>query len=357
LNTNIRLTPILKNSWLSILLTPISFIYEAVIILRNKLYDWQIFKSYRIPETKIISIGNLTVGGTGKTPAVELVVNFLTEAGNRVVILSRGYRRKSLGIRVVSDGNKVLLKVADSGDEPYLLAKNLPGVPVVVSQDRYQGSLFIVEKFKPDYIILDDGYQHRRLQRDMDIVLVDSTRGFGNGRTLPGGVLREPLTGLKRASMIWLTRTNEISGETFLVSIVEKYTDIPVLKTIHQAVNLSSAHDSKIVSLDYLKDRRVFLFSGIGNPESFRASIASYQAKILGELVFPDHCQYDLHALDEINKQSQRLKCEWLVTTEKDMVRIDDFSHFRLPVFYLRIELKIISGVKFLNLLTFNKKT
>ena len=191
---------ILNIKWLQPILFSLSIIYTIIITIRNKFYDWHIFSSIKIKNCKIISVGNISVGGTGKTPAVEFLAHKYTKQNKKVVILSRGYLRTSKGTVVASDGKNLLTTHTECGDEPYLLAKKLPGIPIVVESDRVKGCNYIINNFKPDYIILDDAFQHRRIKRDIDIVLVDSTVGFGNTLTLPAGFLRDDFSALFRLS-------------------------------------------------------------------------------------------------------------------------------------------------------------
>jgi tetraacyldisaccharide 4'-kinase len=200
---------ILTNKLWQILLSPFSIVYGFIITLRNLLYDCKILPAYRIQGCPVICVGNITVGGTGKTPAVEYLADYLRRNDKKVAILSRGYGRKSAGTILVSDGEEIRTTPEISGDEPYLLATNLKEVIVVVESDRVAGAAYIKNNFHPDVIILDDGFQHRRLYRDADIVLYDCSTPLGLPLTLPGGKLREPLWNLNRADMIWLSRTDQ----------------------------------------------------------------------------------------------------------------------------------------------------
>jgi len=190
---------IFNNKFYQFLLYPFSLIFKLITWIRNRLYDKNIFRSLKANQCKIISVGNISVGGTGKTPVIRFLADYLKEMGFKVAILSRGYRRKSKGTIIVSDGNETLANLQQAGDEPYLLARQLDSIPVIVEADRYKGARFIQDNFQPDVILLDDAFQHRRLHRDLDIVLVDASVGFGRGFLLPAGFLREPISSLKRA--------------------------------------------------------------------------------------------------------------------------------------------------------------
>lgn len=339
---------ILKNKWLKILFFPLSLFYAAIILLRNQLYDWHILRSLKIPNCTVISIGNIAMGGTGKTPAVEFLTKYLIEQGKKVAILSRGYRRESKGTLLVTDGQHIFVNSRDSGDEPYLLAKHLANVPIVVENDRHKGGIFIKKKFNPDYIILDDAFQHRKIFRDIDIVLIDSMTGLDNGFTLPGGILREPLRGLKRVDMIWLTRVNQTDEIASLIASLQKYSDVPIIKSIHQPQSLHSFSTDEQFSLESLKKRKVFIFSGIGNPDAFRDTIINLEADLKGEFIFIDHHKYKKSDLMKITMNAQHANAEWIITTEKDAVRIFDLPEMKIPIYYLKIELKIIEGLEHL---------
>lgn len=316
--------------------------------IRNKLYDWHIFRSFKIPNCSVISIGNITVGGTGKTPAVEFLAKHLIERGKTVAILSRGYRRKRRGTVLVTDGKNLLVNSGDSGDEPYLLAKTLSNVPILVEKNRVKGGRFLEKNFPVDYILLDDAFQHRKVHRDLNIVLIDSTIGFGNQVTLPGGILRERLSGLKRADMIWLTRVDQINEIGTWIKLIKKYIDVPIIKTIHHPCSLHFVTSKEQISLNELTEKKVFIFSGIGNPFAFRRTIGQLKVDLKGELIFRDHHTYHNSDLLKIEDQAIKTGAEWIITTEKDAVRIHRSSEMKVPIFYLKIRLKIVEGIEHL---------
>ena len=191
-----------------VLLTLLSFVYALILQLRVLVYKAGLLRSFRLP-CPVISVGNLTVGGTGKTPMTLYLARWFMDRGKRVVILSRGYGGSLEGtIRIVADGSTILLSPGDAGDEPYLLANSLPGVMVVIGSDRYQAGCLALERLNPDIFILDDGFQHLRLKRDLNLLLLDCEKPFGNGRTLPAGILREPVSAIERADLVIFTRCN-----------------------------------------------------------------------------------------------------------------------------------------------------
>jgi len=256
-------------------------------------------------------VGNLTVGGTGKTPTVRFLAAWLQSRGKSVAILSRGYRRESRDLVIVSDGRAILADCRQGGDEPVMLAKSLPAVPVVVDRDRVRGGRFIEHRFKPDILLLDDGYQHRRLHRDLDIVTFRADKLWGNGFCLPAGPLRERRHHLKRADLIWL------NGDTVDSDQQQRLPEgVPRLLSRLQPTALVGHSGEQ--SLVVLQEQRVAAFCGIAQPDRFRQQLLHLGATIVIFRTFADHHRYapaELHALQE---EAQRTECRWLITTEKD---------------------------------------
>ncbi|MDZ7263017.1 MAG: tetraacyldisaccharide 4'-kinase [candidate division KSB1 bacterium] len=319
---------------------PLSLGYALIIRLRNLFYDKKIFKSYQIERARVISVGNIAVGGTGKTPTIEFLAHRLQAMGHRVAVLSRGYGRQSRGRLIVSDGNQLLVPANLAGDEPTLLAHHLPGVPIVVDKDRYQAAKFIEQNFGSEIILLDDGFQHRRLQRDLDIVLIDATRGFGAGLLLPAGFLREPISSLKRSHLIWLTRIDQALGYQQLIETIRRHTMVPILTSYHEPRLLIHAWSGQPTELTALRHQRVLLFSGIAHPVAFERTVRDCGAQIVDHVKFPDHHAYSRENLQHIMARSGQLTAALIVTTEKDYVRLKhhltaEFS----SMFYIRIEI------------------
>ncbi|OQX96580.1 tetraacyldisaccharide 4'-kinase [candidate division KSB1 bacterium 4572_119] len=323
---------------------PLSWIYGFIIRMRNIFYDKGVFKVHKIEGLEIISIGNISVGGTGKTPITKLFARQLAEVGKKVVILSRGYGRKSKGTVVVSDGETILVPVDQAGDEPFLLARGLKNVPVVVEANRYKGALFIQKKFNPDIILLDDGYQHRRLHRNYNICLIDANVGVGKGRLLPAGFLREPIQSLNRADMVCLTRTDQQSGLTSLISKIQKVTSCPILKSSHSPRELINGNSGNKKNLSFIKGKTVLLFSGIARPESFEFLILKLGGKIIHHEKFSDHYQFMLFDLKNIVSKSEKLFADMIITTEKDFVRTLAITNDIPNFYYLPIDIKITEG-------------
>jgi tetraacyldisaccharide 4'-kinase len=313
----------------------------------------------------VVVVGNLTVGGTGKTPVVEKFARALRDRGRRVAILSRGYKRKAVPIwkkgwwwlthgeepppRVVSDGRTVLLDSEQAGDEPYMLARNLPGVIVLVDKNRVKAGEFAIKKFGCDTLVLDDGFQYLPLKGSLNLLLVDKTNPFGNGHLLPRGILREPIKHLRRASYVFLTKSNGQRDPELERLITEYNPGIDVIECAHRPQHLqrfgapADAPEAR-VPLTFLKGRRVLAFSGIATPESFEKFLRDLGALLVGRERFLDHYRFGEEDLEELFSQARREGAECLVTTEKDAVRIDEKLPCPLPLFYLRLEIEILRG-------------
>ncbi|MFZ5517006.1 MAG: tetraacyldisaccharide 4'-kinase [Candidatus Zhuqueibacterota bacterium] len=325
-------------------LYPFSLVYGLVVWLRNRCYDLGLFKTYRVEQCTVISVGNISVGGTGKTPVIQLLASLIKQRKKKVAVLSRGYGRQSKGTRIVSDGNKILGNARDCGDEPVLLAQRLEGVPVVVEGDRYKGAQFIVEQFSPDVILLDDAFQHRRLHRDFDIALVDARVGFGGEFLLPAGFLREPVSSLKRADLIWLTRTDQSGELTSIIGRIETVTKVAKIESVHEATALVSCSTGEALSLSQLLNKRVLLFSGIGHPDSFELTVAGFKPNLVGHVRFSDHHRYRRSDIDMIVKMGETSEADFIVTTEKDFVKIVDWVQEYPMLYFVAISIKITGG-------------
>lgn len=311
-----------------------SLLYACAVKLRLFLYDSGVLKKRKLP-CRVISIGNITAGGTGKTPIAMHIAKLLKDAGAKPLILSRGYKRKGGGIGVVSDGKKILLDAEEAGDEPYLIAKRLAGVPVVVCSDRYKGGVYAWEKFKPDVIILDDGFQHIRLARDLNILLVDASRGFGNGYMLPRGILREPLSRLDKAD-IALVKGSKLPERD--LAVLRGHMVDPLYFSYRPSMFLDIKDSTALKPGDF-REKRALLVSGIANPESFARTVDALGLTVGKKLYFPDHHDYTRRDIDMIRKASA--DCELIVTTEKDAVKLSKYAgHLNRPVFALSVEVQ-----------------
>ncbi|MBQ0066695.1 MAG: tetraacyldisaccharide 4'-kinase [Phascolarctobacterium sp.] len=333
-----------------------SYLYAFGVRLKLSLYNIGILHRVKL-NACVISVGNITVGGTGKTPTAQRLARFIHENGYRVVILNRGYRSNwDKDIGVVSDGTKISMTAYEAGDEAYLMAKTLPGVPVIIGKNRAVTGRYAVEKFNAQVIVMDDGYQHWHLQRDLDVVLVDTLTMFGNGNVLPRGILREPLDNLNRADVFLLTKTDQSSdmNKLELRKILGQYNQkAPVVESIHCPKNFVEIAEwykdtGTTISLDELRNRKVIVFSAIGNPSSFEQTLSSIGLELLESVRYPDHHDYGMSEMQYINERAAELNAVAIVTTAKDAVKIPTefiYSQREIPLYVLNMEIQIIGDI------------
>ncbi len=317
------------------ILSMVAAAYGGMVKLRASLYKKNILSSKRLP-CFIISIGNLTVGGTGKTPMTIAVAEIVQRLGLKAAVISRGYKGslEKTGA-CVSDGKKLFLDADIAGDEPFMMATALKDIPVVVGRDRFEAGMIAVKGFRPDVLVLDDAFQHLRLSRDIDLILLDSLQPFGNGHLLPRGTLREPASALLRADAIVFTRSNRALDSDG--SSLEKKLAIPINKPVFRSchtpyivrfvkagtnLNHGPSKISDEFDLNFLKRRRVFAFSGIAKNEDFQRTLEDLECKPAGFYGYPDHHPYSNRDLDRIYRAARDGNADLLVTTEKDYVRI-----------------------------------
>jgi tetraacyldisaccharide 4'-kinase len=330
-----------KMMW-KILVWPLSQIYAMIIQIRNFCYEKQWLSSKRL-STRVISVGNITVGGTGKTPLVESLASFLHEKGFRVGILSRGYRRKKSNneLTVIPNGNALRENAIYAGDEPVLLASHLPEVPIIVGRNRVQAGEKAIEEFGCDLLILDDGFQHRKIKRDLDIVVIDGTNPWGNGGILPAGPLREPKRNLKRADAVVLSRTDETNHLENVLIQIDSLSMAPVWFAKHKPEHWINFNKGTTRPLCFLEKKCVIAFCGIGNPDSFRRTLMSMDIEIIGFFPHQDHHWYTIHELQKMADLAQSKGAVALVTTEKDRMRIPESFANTVPIFILKIKMEI----------------
>ena len=341
------------------LLTPLSYIYTVVLKVRGWLYDCGLLKQKRLP-CKVISIGNIVAGGAGKTPAVIWIAKYLQSEGVQVGVLLRGYRREGHhSITIVSDGKRILTSVTESGDEAGMIARKLPGVPVVVGSDRYAAGLEVIQLWEHinGVLILDDGFQRRQLARDLDILTIDSTQPFGTGKLLPAGTLREPKTALRRTDILLLTRTDlaaqPINFERFVQGkqiFESRHQPIRLYQLSTGSDRLASPERDEECGLGALKGQRILAVCGIGNPKAFVGTLHQLEPKTVELLVFPDHHRYSLADFSDISRMAREVGADIVVTTEKDSQKLAAFAgqtEFSPPesveLFVLEVELKIMT--------------
>ncbi len=327
----------------SLPLAACSFPYSLGSRFRPWAYSKGLFKSKSLPGF-VVSIGNLTAGGTGKTPATVMLAGWAQQKGYRVAVLSRGYggsyREKVL---VVSDGKRLRASAAQAGDEPYLLAGRLPSVPVVVSKSRYDAGLHAHEKYGADFFILDDGFQHIQLNRDLNLVLIDAVSPFGNGHLLPWGPLREPLSQMSRADVFIVTR----SGHPYPRSVdipMEKFPSVPVFYADHKPSQVVLPLLPEHRPPEFIKGERVLGFAGIARPELFRKTLEDLGANIVFFKGFDDHHPYRKEDLDSLAGMMKTTGARYLMTTEKDWVRIAHLNDLPRKIAYLGVEFEFLSG-------------
>ncbi len=299
-----------------LILTPVAWLYSYVLQLRAQMYRSGILKTHHLPRP-VVSIGNITVGGTGKTPVTAYIARILLAQGYRVAVLSRGYGGALEGqTSVVSDGTTIMLNAAECGDEPYLLASTVPGLMVVIGPDRYAAGLLALQQLAPDIFILDDGFQHLRLHRDLNILLLDFSRPFGNGLTLPAGMMREPSTAVRRADLVIFTRAPK---ETTMNS---ETGGIPGCVSCHTIGDFLPFNRSAAVPAYTLAEQSVLAFAGIADSDSFFAGLRERGLNLVHCLTFPDHVVYDSNRYKEIADAMRTSGADILITTEKDGVKL-----------------------------------
>ncbi|MBL0224311.1 MAG: tetraacyldisaccharide 4'-kinase [Geobacteraceae bacterium] len=300
-----------------------SLVYALVQRVRAGLYGAGVLKTCKLP-LPVISIGNITVGGTGKTPFTAHVARLLMSQGLKVAVLSRGYGGTREGqTAVVSDGRQIHLSAEECGDEPYLLARSIPGLVVVIGSDRYTAGLLALKECHPDVFLLDDGFQHLRLHRDLNILLMDCTRPFGNGWTLPAGLLRETKRAAERADLVVLTRCPEGGQPRSPVPVK------PHFCSRHDLNDLVPLAGGEPLSFAELRGRSVVAFSGIAEPQIFIDGLKKQGLNVNSFHCFPDHAVYDEARLDEVKGLLDTAGAEFAITTEKDGVKLG-----RLPARY-----------------------
>jgi tetraacyldisaccharide 4'-kinase len=341
------------------ILYALSFIYERLVQLRLYFYRKRIFRE-RTLGCLVISIGNLTVGGTGKTPIVEKFARALQLGGRRVAILSRGYksvprpskrnwleRLRNENIdppRVVSDGKSLLLDSLIAGDEPYMLAHNLKDVIVLVDKDRVKSGLFAIDNWKVDTLLLDDGLQYLHLKHRLDIVLVDRQAPFGNEFLLPRGTLREPPHNLRRASYIFITKSTGESNEVLVKRIRRYNRTAEIIECAHKPLYLQNIASGEQLPLERLRDTFIGAICGIAAPESFEGGLRKLGARIDLAKRYIDHHRYSEAELQSFINRCIRRDLEMIVTTEKDAVRMPRLGETTVPIYFLRVEIEILSG-------------
>ncbi len=353
-------TPGRRAAYLRGFLKALSWIFGALVQLRLLLYKHRIIRASTLG-CQVISVGNMTVGGTGKTPIVETFARSMLQKGRKVAILSRGYKSRKTPFlekilkkkerlpRVVSDGSRLLLNSDFAGDEPYMLASNLPNVVVLVDKDRVKSGKYAIRKFGCDTLVLDDGFQYLRLQQRLDIVLIDYTNPFGYNRVLPRGLLREPIRNLKRAGFIFITKCPPSGAQELKTTLRELNPHAEISECRHISKYLQDLYTRERSDLHSLKGKNVAAISGIAVPESFENGLRNVGAQIVHHAQYSDHYRYTQQDIIETINRSVEAGAELIVTTEKDAVRFPRINRCDLPMMFLRVEIEMLSGADAFN--------
>ena len=361
----------------------LSYIYWIIWVIRKWLYEKGILKTRRLL-SPVICVGNITTGGTGKTPTVIAIAKLLQKSTElslkdtetalqqdasiariktmtvpafsktktsyvstpRISILTRGYKRMSQSpVTVVSDGSSLLSSPVDAGDEPYLIASALNGIPVIAGADRYKSGIYAHSNFNTELFILDDGYQHLKLHRDINILLIDATNPFGNGYLLPKGILREPLKAISRADCIIISKVS--GGDIRAVEKQLRYynNNSPIFYCDYKVTNIKD-FDGNMPGLHSISGKNLLIFSGIGNPHYFRKVVENNKGKVIKELIYPDHHWYKDKDLKDILDEAYKLSVDAILTTEKDAIRIKgthqkNINNFKMDILILQVEMEI----------------
>ncbi|MCX6957575.1 MAG: tetraacyldisaccharide 4'-kinase [Verrucomicrobiae bacterium] len=337
-----------------------SRLYRKIVEARLFLYRSHLLRQHLLG-CPVISIGNLTMGGTGKTPIVEKLARELTERGRHVAILSRGYKsvpkplvkrllarlkqhQDFFAPRIVSEGGALLLDSRTAGDEPFMLAKNLKKVAVLVDRDRVKSGLYAIERLGSDLLLLDDGLQYLKLRHRFDLVLIDREAPFGNEFLIPRGTLREPPEHLRRATHIIITKCNG-SDLSLLRERIRKFNrTAEIIECAHRPIELCNMITGETLPLSHLKDLKIGVLSGIASPESFEQGLRKLGADLAFTQSYTDHHRYSRREIERFLSRCRRRGLTVALTTEKDAVRIPRLSNMEVPIYYLRIEIEILKG-------------
>jgi tetraacyldisaccharide 4'-kinase len=330
-------------------------LYELAVRLRVVAYETDYLKSKRL-DAFVISVGNITVGGTGKTPFVTYIARYMRREDRATAILTRGYGRQSKGRRLLNDPrrkapddsphetaqNQANENYLEFGDEPLMMARDMAGVPIVIDKNRYEGGLWAQQEFGADVVILDDGYQHLALERDLNILLLDATDPFGGFEMVPFGRLREPLYGLKRADLIIVTRADKAFDQAQMLSIINYFCGdkIPVLYFYSTIRALRLLTTNEVYDASAFTGWNVVVLCGIGNPQAFSEDLLQLGIVIAAENFFDDHHAYTEEEFNQTLQLAREVGAEAIITTEKDAVRLSSFKHVDMPIYAAQLELQ-----------------
>lgn len=327
----------------------LSYFYLLAYYFRVFLYKLGLIKSRRL-DARVISVGNITLGGTGKTPMVIYLSETLKSRGENIAILTRGYKRQDKERIELKDGNCDWKKV---GDEPYMLSVKLNSVPIIVHKDRYESAEKTQSKFNTSTFILDDGFQHWSLERDLNIVMIDCLNPFGNLKLFPAGLLREPLSALKRADIFVLNQADQVTNVDEIKRVLNRYnSDAMKIESSYHLDLIKDFSSHSLVATETVRGKKVAAFSGIANSSSFEKTLDHLGMEIVRYFRYPDHFPYGEKDIFKLERDSLNLCADFMLTTEKDEVRIPKIKSLKLPIYVVGIKLKITKGEKdFLKLL------
>lgn len=353
-----------KRAWLlGLLLLVLSKIFTVIVQARLFLYRQRILRDHTLG-CLVISVGNLTVGGTGKTPVVEKIARALQEKGRRVAILSRGYKSEPKPFlqrvwqrltlqkgadepRVVSNGKELLLNSTTAGDEPYMLAANLKDVVVLVDKDRVKSGRYAIEKLGIDTLLLDDGFQYLALKSKLKLVLIDKTAPFGNNHLLPRGTLREPCKNLSRADYIFITKSDGKGNKELKERIRQYNTDAEIIECGHRPLYFQNVYDQDDRRpMDFVQGKKISSICGIAMPDGFEQSLVKLGAELIYSKQYADHHRFDQQEILNMINRSRRRFAQLIITTEKDAVRFPKMDRCDVPIYFLRVEIEILAGAK-----------
>ncbi|HKW95057.1 MAG TPA: tetraacyldisaccharide 4'-kinase [Methylomirabilota bacterium] len=326
-------------------LSALSVGYRTALSVRDWAYRCRILRTGRLP-CAVVSVGNITLGGSGKTPTVELAVRTLQEHGAAPAVVSRGYGRATRGVCVVADREGVRADARTAGDEPLLLALHLPGVPVVVGESRYEAGRVAVERYGATALVLDDGFQHRTLAKNLEVLVVQGRAPWGNARVFPRGMLREPLSALARAHAVVVTNPPAPEQLQAVAATVERYNPgAAVLAASYQVQDAHETRSGRRLPVGELVGRRLIAFAGLGSPQGFADTLDAAGIRRVGFVEFPDHHWFTPRDLNELERDARAAGAQGLITTEKDWMRLKDLPPPALPLWVLPVRLALGSGL------------
>ncbi|HET8577305.1 MAG TPA: tetraacyldisaccharide 4'-kinase [Methylomirabilota bacterium] len=316
--------------------------YRLGLAARERAYGWGLLRTGRLP-CPVISVGNITLGGSGKTPTVELVVLALRELGATPAVVSRGYGRLSRGVEVAADRDGVRLDAHRAGDEPLMLAERLPGTPVVVGENRFEAGQIALERCGATVVVLDDAYQNRTVHKDLEILVLNGRAPWGNGRLFPRGTLREPLAALARADLVVVTNGTDVDARAVGERLGRHNRRAPVIRASYHVTEARDGQSGRRAEPRTLAGRRLLAFCGLGSPRSFADTLLGLGARVSGIIEFPDHYWYTAADLDGLTRQATAMGAE-LVTTEKDWMRLRSLGLPQAPLWVVPVRLTLETG-------------